>query len=688
MATLSEAEGLRDHNVYPIYQDRAGAIWIGAWPNTLNRYDGGKFRYFTERDGLVPYISALYEDRSGALWVGAYGSDRHDSGKKDGLRVFKNGRFVPPADLRGLGTVRAMLQGRHGTLWLGCEDKLVQYANGVVRTFTTRDGLATNYATVLVEDRSGDLWIGGQGGLTRFSGARFTAYTVRDGLPSPNVRVLYVDRENVLWIGTYDGGLGRFEDGQFTRYTTRDGLFSSGVFQILEDSRGYFWISSNQGIYRVRKGELNDFARGKTGSVTSIAYGKPDGMRNIESNGGHWPAGIRARDGKLWFPTQDGVAVIDPEQVAVNIIPPPVVIESCLVERRPVALDKPVRLSPAQTSFQIQYTAFSFANPERIHFKYKLDGLDRDWIDAGSRRTAYYSHLPPGDYRFKVIAANSDGVWNMQGTHLLIWVLPPFYRTWWFVSLMILAGAGAVLFGWQYRVSQLQRVYAAQQAFSRQLITSQERERRRIAGELHDSLGQSLVLIRNWARLGSSQLSPQSPAREELDEITATAAQAIHDVREIAYNLGPYHLDRLGLANTLKDMIHRVAQASAIRFTTQLDRLPGPLPREVEMNLFRIAQEATNNIVKHSEATEATVTVQQEADSIKLLITDNGKGFHGPSAVSSAGQSGFGLTGMEERVRLLNGMWAVRSAPGQGTTIEITLKAGNGDETASDSDRG
>ncbi len=163
--------------------------------------------------------------------------------------------------------------------------------------------------------------------------------------------------------------------------------------------------------------------------------------------------------------------------------------------------------------------------------------------------------------------------------------------------------------------------------------------------------------------------------------------QAIHDVREIVYNLGPYHLDHLGLANTLKDMIHRVAQASAIRFTTQLDRLPGPLPREVEMNLFRIAQEATNNIVKHSEATEATVTVQQEADSIKLLITDNGKGFHGPSAVSSAGQSGFGLTGME-RVRLLNGMWAVRSAPGQGTTIEITLKAGNGDETASDYDRG
>jgi signal transduction histidine kinase len=253
---------------------------------------------------------------------------------------------------------------------------------------------------------------------------------------------------------------------------------------------------------------------------------------------------------------------------------------------------------------------------------------------------------------------------------------------------MIPAGAGVVTFAWRYRVSQLQRAYAAQQSFSRQLIASQERERKRIAGELHDSLGQSLVIIRQWALLGSSQLGPQSPAREELDEITATAAQAIHEVREIAYNLGPYHLDRLGLAKTVKDMIHRVAQASGIRFTTQLDSLPGVLSRGAEINLFRIAQEAINNIVKHSGATEATVAMQQEADSVKLLITDNGKGFHLPAAVSSPGQNGFGLTGMEERVRLLKGMWAVRSAPGQGTTIEITLKAGNGDETASDSDRG
>jgi len=675
VATLSEGHGLRDHNVYPIYQDRAGAIWIGAWPNTLNRYDHGKFHYFTERDGLTPFISALYEDRAGELWVGAYGGDRNDPGKGDGLRVFKNGRFVPPAGLRDLGTVRAILQDRQGALWLGCEDKLVLYNKGVLRIFSTRDGLATNYSEVLVQDHRGNLWIGGQGGLTRFSGGRFTPYTVRDGLPSPMVRSLYVDRENVLWIGTYDGGLGRLENGHFTRYTTRDGLFSSGVFQILEDSRGYFWISSNQGIYRVQKEELNNFARGKTGTITSIGYGKADGMLNIECNGGHWPAGIRARDGKLWFPTQDGVALIDPEQVSINRNPPPVIIESCLVDRRPVPFDKPVGLSPAQTSFEIQYTALSFINSERIRFKYKLEGMDQDWIDAGSRRAAYYSHLPPGNYNFKVTAANSDGVWNTQGTQLRISVLPPFYKTWWFVSLMFIAGAAAVVLGWKHRISQLQRAYAAQEAFSRQLIASQERERKRIAGELHDSLGQQLLIIKNWAVLALSSLDgPKSP-KEPLDEISSTASHAVEEMLGIAYNLRPYQLEKLGLTAAIRGLVTRVATSSNIRFTSEIDNLDGLFSQEVEISIYRIVQEALNNTVKHSQATEGRVLVTTNSGTLDLLLEDNGRGFTPPDgSIPQHSQKGFGLLGIAERVRMLGGRVVIQSAPGHGSTIQISLK--------------
>lgn len=673
--TLSEAQGLRDQNIYPIYQDHDGAIWIGAWPNTLNRYHNGQFQYFSEKDGLVPYISALYEDRAGSLWVAAYGGDRPDPARGDGLRVFRNGRFMPPPGLRHLGNVRAIFQDRRGALWFGCEDKLVRYDKGVLRAFTMRDGLATNYATVLVEDRSGNLWIGGQGGLTRLSAGRFTPYTVRDGLPSPTVRALYVDQQNVLWIGTYDGGLGRLENGKFTRYTTRDGLFSSGVFQILEDSRGYFWMSSNQGIYRVRKQELNNFARGKTRTITSIAYGKADGMLNVECNGGHWPAGIRARDGKLWFPTQEGVAVIDPEQVPINRNPPRVIVESCLVDRKPVALDRPVSLSPAQTSLEIQYTALSFINPERIRFKYKLEGLDQDWVDAGSRRTAYYSHLPPRNYNFKVIAANSDGVWNTQGTQFRISVLPAFYRTWWFISIVSLVCAGAAVFAWQYRVSQLQRAYAAQEVFSRQLIASQENERKRIAGELHDSLGQQLLIIKNWAVLALTGLNGQKSLKEPLDEISATASHAIEEMRGIAYNLRPYQLEKLGLTAAIRSLVARVNASSNIRVAGKIEDVDSLFSQEVEISIYRIVQEALNNTIKHSQASEGYVLVTSNSGTLHLMIEDNGRGFTPPETrTQQESLKGFGLLGIAERVRMLGGTVVIQSAPGQGSRIQISLK--------------
>jgi signal transduction histidine kinase len=285
--------------------------------------------------------------------------------------------------------------------------------------------------------------------------------------------------------------------------------------------------------------------------------------------------------------------------------------------------------------------------------------------------------VPPGDYTFKVIAANSDGVWNTEGKSLRVSVLPPFYRTWWFLTLAALTLGAALGAIYKYRVTQLEGRQAAQLAFSRQLIASQEAERKRIAGELHDGLGQSLVIIRNWALLGSGQLSPDSPAKEELDEITATASRAINEVREIAYNLGPYHLERLGLANTIQDMVKRVAQISRVNITAELDPLDGVLSRETEMSVYRITQEALNNMVKHSQATEARVTLKREAAGIRLTVSDNGKGFNPQNVASPDGsgtsQTGYGLAGIAERVRLIDGALTIRSAPGQGTTIEAVV---------------
>jgi ligand-binding sensor domain-containing protein len=218
------------------------------------------------------------------------------------MRVFEGGHFVAPRGPPRLRVVNAILEDRQGAFWFGTEHELVRYKNGVSTTYTTKDRLASSDVRVLLEDAAGDVWIGGYGGLTRFRAGQFTAYTQRDGLPGSNVRALYEDPERVLWIGTYDGGLARFQDGRFSRYTVREGLFNNGVFHILEDARGNLWMSSNQGIYRVSKKELNEFAAGKRASVSSIAYGKEDGMRNAECNRGHWPAGAKARDGKALVP--------------------------------------------------------------------------------------------------------------------------------------------------------------------------------------------------------------------------------------------------------------------------------------------------------------------------------------------------------------------------------------------------
>jgi signal transduction histidine kinase/ligand-binding sensor domain-containing protein len=669
ITVISREQGLRDRNIYPICQGRDGAIWVGAWPGSVSRFKEGTITNYTKQGGLSgEQITALYEDHAGRLWVGAYGEE-------NGLRVLQHCRFVIPHGLEHLGLVSAILQDREDAFWFGTENKLLRYKDGVLTTYTTKDGLAGNDVKVIIEDRAGDIWIGSSGGLTRFRSGKFTAYTERNGLARSRVLALYGDSDGVLWIGTGEGGLERLKDGKFTRYTVDEGLFNNGVFQILEDGQGNLWMSCDRGIYRVSKWELNEFAAGKRSAITSIAYGKSDGMRNVECNGGRWPAGIKAQDGKLWFPTQDGVAVLDPEAVSTNLQPPPVLIESCLVDGVPVRGDGPVRIKPGQDSFEIQYTALSFIHPEEIKFRYEMEGLDRHWVDAATRRTAYYSHVPPGDYTFRVIAANSDGIWNTQGRALAFVIIPPFYRTWWFTLLMFLASAGAVSLAWQYRAAQLKRAHATQQAFSRQLIDSQEQERKRIAAELHDSLGQHLLIIKNWATLAMASLTNRDAAKEPLDEISSTAGQAIEEVRQIAYNLRPYQLERLGLTTALQDLVNQVAASSSIRLSGQVDSVDGVFPKDAELSIYRIVQEALNNTIRHSEATQAWIGVSRRAGVVEITIQDNGRGF----ALEAGNhrdpkRNGFGLLGIAERVRMLGGQTNIQSSPGHGCTIHISLE--------------
>lgn len=676
ITAYSTDQGLRDRTIYPVYQDRGGAIWLGAWMRTLTRLQDGRVTNYSTEVGLSDRpITALFEDRDGRLWVGAY--------ERNGLRVREHDRFVIPAGLENLGIVKAIHQDRHGVMWFGTQDKLVRVTEGNVISYTTEDGLAGNDVQVIIEGAGGEIWIGGARGLTRFKDGTFTRYTEKDGLPSDHVRSIYEDGDGVVWVGTYDGGMARFKDGRFTRYTRQEGLFDDGAFQILEDSRNNLWMSSNRGIYRVSKQEMTDVAEGRLRAVTSVSYGKSDGMRSVEANGGSWPAGIEARDGTLWFPTQDGVVMIDPETIPQAVEPPAVRIEACRVDRAPVSVLGSVRLEPGNQNLEIEYTALTFVNSARVRFKYKLDGLDEDWVDAGTRRTAYYSSLPPGSYTFTVVAANSDGVWNTMGSTLPLVVLPPFYRTWWFMALAMTAAAALVVVVGKRREARLKRAHAAQQAFSRRLIASQEAERKRIAAELHDSIGQSLIIIKNLATLVSGMAT--DGGRERADEISTEASQAIAEVREIAQNLRPHHLDRLGLTKALEALVRKAAGASQIAFTADMDRLDGVFPKDAEINVYRVVQEGVNNILKHSQATQARVTARRSRSQVLLTLHDNGRGFTAPATATatpvmgdeSSGPTGFGLTGIVERVTLLGGRADVRSVPGQGTTISVAFDIGD-----------
>jgi signal transduction histidine kinase len=432
-------------------------------------------------------------------------------------------------------------------------------------------------------------------------------------------------------------------------------------------------MSSNQGIYRVSRKELEDFAAGRTAMVTSTAFGKSDGMLITECNGGRQPAGIKTRDGKLWFPTQDGVAIIDPEAVPFNSQPPAVVIESAWLQGASVPLDGGLRLSPRQENLEIRYTGLSFIKPEQIRFRYRLEGLDKDWTEAGTRRAAYYPYLPPGHYTFRVIAANSENVWSEQGAAIEIVVLPPFYRTWWFVGLL---GFGLAVIGFalfQRRVAELKREHTAQQEFSRRLIVSQESERRRIAAELHDSLGQHLLIIKNRAALGEQFAPAPSQARKQFDEITLSAAKAIGEVRAIAYNLRPLNLERLGLTAVLEEMIENVSSAVAIPFSTDIEPLDNLFTPEDEISFYRIIQESINNIIKHSGATKANIEIWREDGQLHAAVRDNGHGFDPAAVTNGAGSRKLGLTSISERVRMLGGAYTINSTAQQGTTLDIKI---------------
>lgn len=668
ITAYSKQDGLAGDNVYPIYEDRKGRIWIGSWRG-LTVYENGTFTDVGKQYGVDDVlVTSLLEDSEGALWIGSW---------SEGVRRVKDGKVTlfPPQGLPGT-LVRAIVEDRSGNIWFGVGDnRLVRYKDGIFTSYT--GGLSGAEIFVIHEDRQGQLWIGTDKGLNKFKDGVVTAFTENDGIANNIVRAIHEDTEGTLWIGMYDSGLYRYKEGRFTHFGSTDGLFDNGAFQIIEDARNNFWISCNLGIYSVKRSELSQFADGVLGKITSVPYNRRDGMLSSECNGAGQPAGILTKGGKIWFPTQKGVVVIDPSTIPFNTEPPPVVIESLMIDSKPADVRKSMDIQPDQTNIEIHYSGLSFINPELVKFRYKLEGLDGDWIDADSRRTAFYSHLPPGDYRFLVTAANRDGVWNEQGATIGITVLPPFWRTRWFTGLMSLFVLSLGFAIYKTRISQLKREQRKQEAFSHRMIELQETERKRIAHELHDGLGQTLVVIKNRAWITLQEPTNQAQAFDQMEEIADAADQSLSEVREIAYNLRPFLIDRSGLTSAIETLVRKSAPPD-LHITAELDNIDNLLAPEMEINLYRIVQECLNNMIKHAGATAASVIVKRPGDGIEITVSDNGKGFD-TAAIrfgNSTGGSGFGLVGITERAKILGAVPVIESAPGKGTRIYLRLSAG------------
>ncbi len=440
------ADGLPDVEVSSLLEDRSGALWLGT-PAGLSAFRDGHIDTLGSEHGLPKGTpNALAQDRRGHLWVGMQAGLFRSTAPLSCTAEACAPRFMPVQGHPMLATdVRVIYEDRAGVVWIGSSvSGLARYEEGRLSTFTSADGLSDGAIRALVEDAEGALWIGTKtGGLNRLKDGRFTTY--QEGLPSSSIQALHLDPDGkTLWIATRQG-LSRLKDGLFKAITVADGLFANHVYGFVGDQRGNLWMGAGTGIFRVALQQLHDFADGKASSVVSIAYGREHGLGSATTAVGHQPVSGRSRDGRLWFATLGGLAVTDPRTLEINNLPPPVRIEEVRVGHRSFTVGAAIDAPAGPRDLVMSYTALTFVAPEKVRFRYRLEGFDREWVDAGSRREAFYTNLPPGSYRFRVLASNSDGVWNETGAAVSLRLAPYFFETAWFYAacaVFSLLGAG------------------------------------------------------------------------------------------------------------------------------------------------------------------------------------------------------------------------------------------------------
>lgn len=669
--------------VQSITQARNGAVWAATEGAGLYRLDANGWMHYGVEAGLSnQFVWAVLEDSRGRVWAGTWGG---------GLFRLEGDRFVRQFDLAERGEpVTALHEFPDGVLWIGTAAGLIRCADDKLERLAPLGGAAAGDVRALAGGSAGELWVGTQGqGLGRYKDGKFQTFGPADGLTRNCFLALYQEADQTLWIGTLDRGLCRYRNGRFATITMDQGLPNSVIGHIEDDLLGNLWFSSQKGLFRISKRSLHLAAEGQTGLLPALVFGSAEGMTTAATSSGFTPSGFRSPDGRLWFPTARGIAVVNPGAVKPNRVPPSVWIEKILVDGRPAEVqqhkeasggnrfgrkfNRYVVLKPGRRQLDLAFTGISFTSPERVQFKYRLEGLDADFLEGAATRQVTYNFLPPDEYAFHVAACNSDGLWNETGDTVGIIVLPQVWQTWWFKTAAVIAGLAAVGAAVYLASRRRHRRKLERIAREREL----ERERARIAQDIHDDLGASLTRIGMLSELATEDLGDRDRAAASLGQIYSTARDLTRAMDEIVWAVNPRHDTLDSLMNYIARFAHDFLSAAHIR--CRLDppmRLPELTVRsEIRHNLFLAFKETLHNAVKHSGATEVRISLEGAPGGFKLVTADNGSGFAQPKNGTTVSRdrlvSGYGITGIRKRLDQIGGRVEIESRPGEGVLVAL-----------------